>query len=641
MSAIREICSSQAEEWAILIDVAKNKFIKKISEHFEDESDIPSNFITTVGELFKNHRDAETLCELMKYLLVKFEGEMSNKGFKITGSNHRSAIEIQVLIYPDIRITMRESMAFVEPAVKCFDIECQKKRKRASEKQSASAAPAIRECDVTAIEAAEVLELREFPVFGNISPKIIRDYANNVTRECQALRERCAASEEANRAKDDEISELQGRLALIELELQAKQADLAIVTAERMAARVSATKSKQTQQKLREELTGVRAFMSPMSSVGDSIRLLSPDEASLPEPPRVAYETIFFGEIESGRPVSSLLLTAIGKEVLRTMFILRRILQTYKSVQSQAEANAFLDSRSEARYDRESLRKLFNFMLFAITPPRPTQHSLLASSDDEESDGAQEAFQAGLREFFDIKKGGLDRVRISRNKKDIFSRIICGERVEHDLLKLLCFVIMEERKIRSDKLSLLDEETIISAWIASTECSPSTKDLARLYIHQDCTVRGPKEHPTYIEKQIRYCYVRIHDVVKYISDSYKKDFSDTLVYLHRPWYIRPGAINTCLCADCEDCNGIKKAVQYNEQLLNKGFREHFTFTVLKVFILAFRNSLVFIRTSSSTTMTVEDRRLKIRFFVSSSYTFARAFGLFNFAKRPTEVFRGT
>jgi hypothetical protein len=97
MSGIRAICNSQAEEWAIEIDVARIKAIERAIELLEDDDNVPTNF-HTVGKLFEGHHDAVTLCELLKYLLVKFDGEMSNKGFTLSGSNKFAGDKVQLLI---------------------------------------------------------------------------------------------------------------------------------------------------------------------------------------------------------------------------------------------------------------------------------------------------------------------------------------------------------------------------------------------------------------------------------------------------------------------------------------------------------------------------------------------------------------
>jgi hypothetical protein len=141
MSEIRSLCNSQAEKWAILIDIAITRFITKQSESEEEGYLAPSNFKTTVGELFEGGRDAGILGDLMKYLLVKFDGEMSNKGLTISGPSTLAAPRIQVLIFPDACTTMRESMSFIEPAVACFEIECNRKRKRVNDVPIETSAP--------------------------------------------------------------------------------------------------------------------------------------------------------------------------------------------------------------------------------------------------------------------------------------------------------------------------------------------------------------------------------------------------------------------------------------------------------------------------------------------------------------------
>ena len=104
---------------------------------------------------------------------------MSNKGFTITGPSTCTASKIQVLIFSGICTQMRESMSFFQPAVACYNLVCQRKRKRAAEEQSAMSAPPIRDI---AAAAPPILVLINFPVIGTTSAKVIREYVGKELR---------------------------------------------------------------------------------------------------------------------------------------------------------------------------------------------------------------------------------------------------------------------------------------------------------------------------------------------------------------------------------------------------------------------------------------------------------------------------
>ena len=175
----------------MLIDVARLKFIKNVSEALEEGTYVPTNFATTVGHLFDEHAQSQTLCDLMKYLLIKFDGEMDNKGFTITGSMYRPASDIEALIFLGVHTTLRDSMPFMEPAVKLFLIVCQKKRRRATEVPAYSAvAPTLRAVLPPTIQETSKFELCSFDRFSKTNRNDIIDYTKVVNREYEALEAR-------------------------------------------------------------------------------------------------------------------------------------------------------------------------------------------------------------------------------------------------------------------------------------------------------------------------------------------------------------------------------------------------------------------------------------------------------------------
>ena len=134
-----------------------------------------------------------------------------------------------------------------------------------------------------------------------------------------------------------------------------------------------------------------------------------------------------------------------------------------------------------------------------------------------------------------------------------------------DILQLRKMLLLQERKERKDRLSEDDVKTIHRAWEAETEVSPDAKDTCRYY------KLVPNGSPSrYEQNQVHYSFVTVEHVREVLaSPPYSLDVSVAEVWHHKPYYIRKGKVNTCLCEKCENVGEVLKAVRCNMKLLMK------------------------------------------------------------------------
>ena len=111
-----------------------------------------------------------------------------------------------------------------------------------------------------------------------------------------------------------------------------------------------------------------------------------------------------------------------------------------------------------------------------------------------------------------------------------------------------------DRKKRSDRLPESDLLLAEQFWIANTEVSPNSKDVIRLR-----TINSP-----IIERMIHRQYRTNEPIhISFLLESGSQKMSRTGFDDCKPWFVKPGKVDTCLCKVCEDFRLVKKAATYN------------------------------------------------------------------------------
>jgi hypothetical protein len=118
--------------------------------------------------------------------------------------------------------------------------------------------------------------------------------------------------------------------------------------------------------------------------------------------------------------------------------------------------------------------------------------------------------------------------------------------------------MLSRRKKRSDRLPESDRLLAEQFWIANTEVSPNVKDVIRLR----------KANSPVIEHMIHRQY-RTNEAIhlSFLLESGVQRMSRTVFDDCKPWFVKPGKVDTCLCKVCEDFRLAKKAATYNYELL--------------------------------------------------------------------------
>lgn len=114
------------------------------------------------------------------------------------------------------------------------------------------------------------------------------------------------------------------------------------------------------------------------------------------------------------------------------------------------------------------------------------------------------------------------------------------------------------RKKRSDALDKSMIYTIERAWRECSEESPNSKDVIRYELEDGTKV----SHPAYS------CYQRTIDIVEYLKRTFDVSLSLSVVSMHKPFYIRKGKVDTCMCHKCENIRLLKVAVTQSGRLIN-------------------------------------------------------------------------
>lgn len=92
---------------------------------------------------------------------------------------------------------------------------------------------------------------------------------------------------------------------------------------------------------------------------------------------------------------------------------------------------------------------------------------------------------------------------------------------------------------------------------------------------------------------------------------YKKKIGVKNFNLAKPWFIRPGPLNTCLCVHCEEFRLAKLAVARNSKLLLKPYTKLFAVRTIATFIISIRSSCQYITKSTTTATGVVNALLKL------------------------------
>jgi len=144
--------------------------------------------------------------------------------------------------------------------------------------------------------------------------------------------------------------------------------------------------------------------------------------------------------------------------------------------------------------------------------------------------------------------------------------MISDDLFDTNLEKFLEFFQLEKRKLRSDILTESDIKNIHNGWIQMTQVSPNQNDLCIFY-----KLVSDGEPQRYETNQIHYNYNTIEDIKDHINKTCATSYSAGSVYLNKPYYVKEGKIDTCLCEKCENMNEFIKCILNNKKKLNKPY----------------------------------------------------------------------
>jgi len=144
--------------------------------------------------------------------------------------------------------------------------------------------------------------------------------------------------------------------------------------------------------------------------------------------------------------------------------------------------------------------------------------------------------------------------------------MISDDLFDTNLEKILEFFQLEKRKLRSDILNESDIKNIHNGWVQMTQVSPNQNDLCRFY-----KLVSDGEPQRYETNQIHYNYNTIEDIKDHINKTCATSYSAGSVYLNKPYYVKEGKIDTCLCEKCENMNEYIKCILNNKKKLNKPY----------------------------------------------------------------------
>jgi hypothetical protein len=143
-----------------------------------------------------------------------------------------------------------------------------------------------------------------------------------------------------------------------------------------------------------------------------------------------------------------------------------------------------------------------------------------------------------------------------QNSKNIFTLSAEDQRA------VIRSIQIRSKKKRSDALTAKDKLDIERAWVENCEICPNAADVVRKIDKNGKTITMP----------IHQFYNRIEDVRNWLIVHLHKRLAISTVWLNRPWYVRKGKPDTCMCHYCENIRLAKKAIMDNNQLLNRPTR---------------------------------------------------------------------
>jgi hypothetical protein len=187
---------------------------------------------------------------------------------------------------------------------------------------------------------------------------------------------------------------------------------------------------------------------------------------------------------------------------------------------------------------------LFRWALFSCIPKRANWQAL-----------------KNVREALDLPARSRYFTTATNQKRELTKALSGGDFVylsEENKRAVICNVQIRAKKTRSDALTKKDILDIEAAWVANCEVSPNAADVRKVDNNGNT-----KTIP------IHQFYNRIIDVRNYIIVHILKRFAISTVYIHKPWYIRKGKADTCMCHYCENIRLAQKATMDNYELLNR------------------------------------------------------------------------
>ena len=144
--------------------------------------------------------------------------------------------------------------------------------------------------------------------------------------------------------------------------------------------------------------------------------------------------------------------------------------------------------------------------------------------------------------------------------------------------EIASFLMPAKRKIRSDALGSVQINLIEQAWRECSEQSPNAKD----------TVRCKQLDGSYTVHARFACYNRTADVVSHLKSVHNVEHSITTVHNHKPYYIRNGTVDTCLCHYCENIRLMKVAILQRATTVSAPLLFVQAINTIKHFIRTFR-----------------------------------------------------
>jgi hypothetical protein len=148
------------------------------------------------------------------------------------------------------------------------------------------------------------------------------------------------------------------------------------------------------------------------------------------------------------------------------------------------------------------------------------------------------------------------------NKADELERSKLINGGELNLILLEAAILAIQKNTRSDKISEYDRSLAETYWASMCAVSPNKKDVVKLKI----SPKVMEEHSIH----------RQYHTDEHIYDEFVKEkgikMGQTVFIDCKPWYIRKGTADTCLCMTCEGFRLAKQAVTNNMELLNKPYK---------------------------------------------------------------------